>query len=361
MGTIDYDSSESEDEEEEEVETQLKILASRDLSSEANSKHDECNDMSSREIQFNGSNNDHIELGCFNYNCSAGLEIMIKSESFTFHNGEEEASLGNEPRQDITLFQNEVKKMFLNTTHNQIIETTIDLKASQDFYSNHSDEIKEHTEGELSFQKVKEELSPTWEQIPPVMEDKFSDISEISTIQTQIDGIVQDGWFRSTINVVVTAYDSNLCDIAHRGSVVIDPIAHLCCPSIQAFTQEECYIQTMLIEESKSHDQLVMMNQREVESKLGVNLKVTIVKREKFVEAVTQGGVHLQYQIEKTYKLHFSDELRDKVLMKFEEVQKYCNELRKDDIVAGTKSSGNGYANGYERDEQESNVNIVSN
>ena len=359
--------------------------------------------MSNRETQFSGSNHGHIALGCFNYNCSAGLEIMIKSESFTFHNGEEEASLGNEPSQDITLFQNKVKEMFLYTTQNQISGNTIDLKAKQDCDSNHSDEIKEHTEDELIVHKGKDEVSLTREQIPSVMKDNFFDRSEVSTIKTQIGGMVPNGCkdiFPTAIKIVLTAYDSNLSDIARRGSVVIEPIAHLNCHlSIQAFTQKECYIQTMSSEESTPDDleslsniqankeveginsqfdvkadiislsdkvqnnklQLVMMNQRALKSKLGKNLKVTIVKREKIVEAIMQKGVHLQYQIEINYELEVMDELRDKVLLKFEQIQKYSNWVRKDDIMERPKFIGNGDANGYERDEQNSKVNIISN
>ena len=402
MSTINIDSNESEEEEDDE--NNLKVLASRQSSTEPNSNYDECQEMSNRETQFSGSNYDHISLECFNYNCSAGLEIMVKSKSFTFHKGEEETSLGNEPSKDITLFQNEVKEMLLDTTHNQISENTIGLKAKQDCYSNHSDEVKRHTEDELIFQKGKEEVLLTREQIPSVMEDKFSDRYQTSIIQTQIGGMVPDGCkdiFPTAIKIVVTAYDSNLYDIAHRGSVVTEPIAHFRHPSIQAFTQEECYIQTISSEESKPDDQeslcniqankevegcinqfdvkalreeiislsdkaqnnkvqLVMMNQPALKSKLGENLKVTIMKREKIVEAITQERVHLQYQIEKNYKLELRDILRNEVLMKFEQIQKYSNWVRKDGVVERPKSIGNGNVNECERDEQKTNANIVS-
>ena len=108
----------------------------------------------------------------------------------------------------------------------------------------------------------------------------------------------------------------------------------------------------------------LMKNQRVLQFKLDKDLRVKFAEKKGQLEKeLTQTRINLHYQIEKNLRLEFRNELRERVVMKFEQIQKDFNELKKQHVtmvVERQKSVGSDDSNGCERHEQKSNCDIVS-
>ena len=162
MSTIDIDPRESE---EEDVETNLRIL--------------------NRKIQFSGSPNYHAGTEEHKYNCSTGLEMMAKNESFIFHRVEEKASLAIEPIPDPMLVPEppiEMKEILPKTTQSQITETKINLKSPDSCDNNSSGELKNvSTEDDYLLHHGEDEVSLVIKRIL----DKIQFLTEVRDVSKQ--------------------------------------------------------------------------------------------------------------------------------------------------------------------------------
>ena len=128
---------------------------------------DEYQHIPDREIASNATSRDHVVQENYEYYCSVGIDMVVKTKSFIFHKAEEEAPIDVEPIPDMVQAPGQVKEVFLDTDQNQISETTVVLRAPGSCDGNHFDERKEvDNEDDFIFHEGHQQVSLEIEQLP---------------------------------------------------------------------------------------------------------------------------------------------------------------------------------------------------
>ena len=246
-------------------------------------------------------------------------------------------------------------------------------------------------------------------QTPKVKEVLFPGRTRAQTIEFTIDVTAPEGCegrFPNAIKIVVTDEDLNCNDKTEDGSALVtEPILDHCDPVVGAFDHSESYKQTVSGVESRANGrgvlceteaseeldkrmkefeinglkkeiiflnneakldkaELLTMRRKLQQRKLGEDLRVRFIeKKEKLEKDFTQARLNLRYQIEKNRRLEFKDELRESVIVKFDQVQKDFNELKQEHaklLAERSKSMESGDSNVCERNERKAPIDKVN-
>ena len=288
------------------------------------------------------------------------IKIVVTDEESNFHGSPDEVSISIEPIKD----QSEAKG-----------SPVMD-------YSNHN------------------ECNKLDIQTSSVTEGMFHERTRAPTMETTIDVTAPQGFegiYPKVIKIVITDTDAECNypnDNKKEHSMAIKPINDHCGPFMMNSDYDESHKKVTLTAKSEADDKeklcsneankepkefikqleievlkekvislsdeaqidkakLLAMSRRMQQLKLGEDLRVRVLeKKENSEEELSQARINLRYQIEKNHRLEFRDELKERVLMKLEQVQTDYTELQKEHgtlLAEISKSTGSGDGNRYDR------------